>query len=464
MNNLKLALRNLIRNRRRSLTTIFAMVIGMIALLLFGGFISSIYFGLQTGIVRTQGHLHIYKEGHLEFGSSRPTDYFIDDYKTVISTINNDEYLKQNIQVITPVVSLAGIAGNYSADSSSTFIGSGVIPSDKNKMGLWDQHNLGLKQSSLSLSDDNISQGIVGLGMAKMLNLCESLEIEDCKGRPIAIVEGDVDEQVLSLQSLLEDENLTEEKNTKKGIQIDLLASTGSGAPNVVSLAIIEAQKMPNKVLDDSFITMHLEQAQKLVFDNKARVSSIFIQLKRTEMIEKTQVYLRKLLSQSALNQNFEVKNYTEFNSEFFQVVSMFIVIFIFIALMISLVVLFTTVNTLTMSVMERIPEIGSLRAMGLRRSAIRWQFLLEGAVIGIAGATLGVIVSIIFTQIFNLSGFSWSPPGSVESRDLKILLFANPLLLIGTWLLMATVATVSSLLPARYASRMNIVNAIRHH
>ena len=464
MNNLKLAIRNLIRNRRRSLTTIFAMVIGMIALLLFGGFISSIYFGFQTGIVQTQGHLHIYKEGHLEFGSSRPSDYFIDDYNVVINKIKNDEYLKQRIEVITPVVSLAGIAGNYAADSSKTFIGAGVIPSDKNKMGLWDQHSLALNQSPLGLKDSDTSKGIVGLGMAKMLNLCDSLEISDCKDRPIAIVEGEVDEQVLSLQSLIEDENPKKSNNSQSGVQIDLLASTGSGAPNVVSLNIIKAKRMPNKILDDSFITMHLEQAQKLVFDDSTRVSSLVIQLKRTEMIEETQAYLSSFLNQFVRNQSFEVKNYTEFNTEFFQVVNMFIMIFIFIALMISLVVLFTTINTLTMSVMERISEIGSLRAMGLRRSAVRWQFLLEGAVIGVAGATLGVIVSILLTQIFNASGFSWSPPGSVESNDLKILLFANPLLLIGAWILMTAVATVSSLLPARYAAKMNIVNAIRNH
>lgn len=464
MNNLKLAVRNLIRNRRRSLTTILAMVIGMIALLLFGGFISSIYFGLQTGIVQTQGHLHIYKEGYLEYGSSRPSDYFIDDYKAVINTINKDEYLKQNIQVITPVVSLTGIAGNYSADSSKTFIGSGVIPSDKNKMGSWDEHDLGTKQSPLGLNDNNISEAVVGLGMAKMLNLCKSLDIPNCKDSPIETTKGETDTEVLSLQSLLENESTQEANNNKKGVQIDLLASTGSGAPNVVSLSVIKAKKMPNKVLDDSYIIMHLRQAQKLVFDNDSRVSSIVIQLKRTEMIGETQAYLSRLLNKSGFKQSFEVKNYTEFNSEFFQIINMFIVIFIFIALMISLVVLFTTVNTLTMSVMERISEIGSLRAMGLRRSAIRWQFLLEGAVIGITGATLGIIVSIILTQVFNVSGFSWTPPNSVEDSDLKILLFATPFLLIGSWLLMVIVATVSSLLPARYAAKMNIVNAIRNH
>ena len=466
MNNLKLAVRNLTRNRRRSLTTILAMVIGMVALLLFGGFISSIYFGLQTGIVRSQGHLHIYQQGYLEYGSSRPTDYYIDQYKTVIDTINKDAVLKDTIEVVTPVVSLAGIAGNYSADSSKTFFGAGVIPSDKNKMKRWDPYNLDIESPPMVLTDNSIGEGVIGLGMARMLNLCESLQVPNCTDRPIETVEGEADEQILALQALAEEESEQSKGNNsgKKGVQIDLLASTGSGAPNVVSVSIIKAEKMGNKILDDNLVILHLKQAQSLVFDNDSRVSSITIQLKDSDKMEAMQQHLATLLNNSDLKQQFEVKNFTEFNAEFSQIVNMFIVIFIFIALMISLVVLFTTINTLTMSVMERIPEIGSLRAMGLRRSAIRWQFLLEGFVIGITGATLGIITAIILTTVFNHSGFGWSPPGSVESQDLVILLFASPLLLIGTWLLMIIVATVSSILPARHAAKMNIVNAIRNN
>ena len=160
--------------------------------------------------------------------------------------------------------------------------------------------------------------------------------------------------------------------------------------------------------------------------------------------------------------QIFEIKNFTQFNAEFHQVMNMFLVIFIFVAIVISLVVLFTTINTLTMSVMERIPEIGSLRAMGLRRSAIRWQFLLEGSVIGITGATLGIIFAMLLTAIFNQLELSWLAPGSAESRDLEILLFAMPTLTVGTWILMVCVATFSSFTPAQFAAKMNIVDAIR--
>ena len=466
MTNLQLAIRNLFRNGRRSFTTIFAMVIGMLALLLFGGFISSIYYGLQTGIVRGQGHLHIYPAGYLEFGSSRPTEYFIDDYPELITILEKDKTLKQRLEVITPIVRLNGIAGNHAADTSKTFFASGIIPSKYNKMQDWDYHKLNLPTHKISLVDNAIEQGVVGYGMAQMLNLCKQLDVPNCEDLPVTVNPNSVDDDILSLQSLLEEET-SQDKTAQKphqGAQIDLLASTGSGAPNVLSIDIIEAQQKGNKMLDDSFIAMHFERAQSLVFSDKSKASAIILQLKNTNEMEETQHYIQKLLAKVDLEgQKFEIKNYTEFNEQFFKVISMFSMLFIFIVIVISLVVLFTTINTLTMSVMERIAEIGSLRAMGVRRSGIRRQFLVEGVVIGISGATLGIISSIIITYFFNNAGFSWTPPSNASSTPLKILLYANPLLLIGTWLLMVFVATVSSLIPARFAAKMNIVDAIRH-
>jgi len=464
MNNLKLAVRNLLRNRRRSVTTILTMVIGMTALLLFGGFISSIYFGMQTEIVRSQGHLHIYPQGYLEYGSSRSTDYYIDDYKALINTINSDDFLKNSIEVITPIVHLNGIAGNYAADTSKTFFATGLIPSEHNKMQLWDNHKLNVKPLYLALTDDNTAQGVVGFGMARMLNLCESLNIADCSDHPSQFLnDGAIDDDVVFLQSLVEDE-IAESQADKSAPHIDLLASTASGAPNAVSLSIVKAQRQGNKILDDSFIAMHLQQAQQLVFSNDSRVTTIVLQLKNSELMEEIQVYLEHFLDKGgSASGKLEVKNFTQFNAEFYQVMNMFFVIFIFVALVISLVVLFTTINTLTMSVMERVSEIGSLRAMGLRRSAVRWQFLLEGMVIGVVGATLGIIVAIGLAQLFNQAGFSWIAPGSAERRNLQVLLFSTPYLMFGTWFFMIFVATLSSLMPARFAAKMNIVDAIRN-
>ena len=56
---LSLALRNLLRNRRRSLATVLAMVIGSVSILLFGGYVQNIVDGMQTDYVRDGGHLQL---------------------------------------------------------------------------------------------------------------------------------------------------------------------------------------------------------------------------------------------------------------------------------------------------------------------------------------------------------------------------------------------------------------------
>ena len=63
MMTLSLAVRNLLRNRRRSLATLVAMAIGSAAILLFGGFSGNINYEMHTRIVQRGGHLQIQQIG-----------------------------------------------------------------------------------------------------------------------------------------------------------------------------------------------------------------------------------------------------------------------------------------------------------------------------------------------------------------------------------------------------------------
>ena len=64
MNTLSLAMRNLLRNRRRSLTTLLAMGIGLVAILVFGGYKSNVIYGIETGVTQHSGHLQIQRMGY----------------------------------------------------------------------------------------------------------------------------------------------------------------------------------------------------------------------------------------------------------------------------------------------------------------------------------------------------------------------------------------------------------------
>src|SRR3954465_15612226 len=75
---LKLAIRNVFRNRRRTLITLAAMGFGAAAIIVFGGFVHSIYFGVRESTIRSQvGHIQIYRKGYSEKGNLAPYDFLI---------------------------------------------------------------------------------------------------------------------------------------------------------------------------------------------------------------------------------------------------------------------------------------------------------------------------------------------------------------------------------------------------
>jgi outer membrane lipoprotein-sorting protein len=102
-------------------------------------------------------------------------------------------------------------------------------------------------------------------------------------------------------------------------------------------------------------------------------------------------------------------------------------------AILIGAIVLFTVSNTMNAAVVERTVEIGTLRAIGLRRAGIRTLFVSEGLLLGALGAIAGVAVALILAALINHSGLTWTPPGRVNPIGLHVRVWGETQLLIGT-------------------------------
>lgn len=113
MNTLGLAWRNLLRNRRRSLMTLIAMVLGLTTVLLFGGYVTDIKYGMQSEFVRRTGHLQIQHRDYFRFGSGNPAAYGMARYERIIAVVKNDPMLAPMLAVVTPTLQFGGIAGNW---------------------------------------------------------------------------------------------------------------------------------------------------------------------------------------------------------------------------------------------------------------------------------------------------------------------------------------------------------------
>ncbi|KUY80862.1 ABC transporter permease [Burkholderia sp. RF4-BP95] len=467
MHTLMLALRNLQRNRRRSLTTLLAMIVGVSAILLFGGFSRDITLGLQTDFVQRSGHLQIQRQGYFLYGTGDPAAYGIRDYPALIERLRRDPQLAPLLQVVTPTLQFGGIAGNFAAGVSRTVMGFGAIPDDQYRMQQWNAYGFPLRPRAFALRGSADDAAIVGLGVARVLHLCAPLRVPDCHDAPPGPAEPAADGPAASappdVLALAQAEAGTRPA-ADGATHVEVLTASAGGAPNVGRFSVVKADQQGVKELDDVYLAVRLPQAQRLVYGGAApRATAIEIQLARTADLPAARARIEQLLHGGFDGQPLDVVDFATLNPFYDQTNRMFSVIFGFVFVLISAIVLFVISNTMSTAIIERTVEIGTLRAMGMRRGGIQRLFVCEGALLGVAGASLGVLVALAIASIVNHSGLAWTPPARIDAVALTVRVWGEWRTIAVTFVGLACVAGLSAWLPSRHAARLSIVDALRH-
>lgn len=452
-----IALRGVVRNRRRSLATLLTLMVGTASLLLFGAFVVYLVQSFETGTVQRTGHLALYKKGFTRYGAADPLAYGIDDYAAISQRLQDDPQLGPMLAVLTPTQVAFGIAGNERAGKSKTFVGIGLVREDQFRMESWNDYGIALKHLDPPIRDTDIEKGDIGVGLARLLEICSGFKVKDCGARPTATPAANNPFAAL----LAQDQALRQQGGTERE-RIELLAPTAHGAPNVVSMVVVSTSGMGSKDMDDSLVKMSLPLAQRLVYGrHPPAVSSLVVQLQQTRQLDVALPRLRALIEQQGLD--LEVRTFRDLVPLYGQVISFLGMLFGFIASIIGVVVLFSVVNTMSVSVMERTSEIGTMRALGASRTEIGAQFVLEGTLIGAIGSTLGAVMALLIATVVNAARLTWSPPTSVEDLPLRILLSDLPGFVLVTCVVLTFLCALAALSPARKAAQMEIGDALRH-
>jgi putative ABC transport system permease protein len=461
---LSLAWRNLLRNGRRSVMTLIAMALGMVAVLLFGGYVKDLVYGLQTEFVQSSGHLQIQHKDYFRIGSGNPAAYGIAGYERIVQILKEDAVLKPMLVVATPTLQFGGIAGNFASGVSRTVEISGMVVEDQNRMREWNDYEDPTLTRPLSLSGTAPDAAVIGTGVARVLQLCTALRVPDCdvETPKSEAVGGDVLPTEIAL--LAASGNPPEKQDAQRHPRIEILAANTRGAPNVAGVHILRAEYQGIKELDDVYVGMHLSQAQKLVYGSAPpQVTAISLQLRHTAQIPQARERLGQLLTTTLKDELLDVLDYEVLNPYYGQALTMFSAMFGFIAVLIGGIVLFTVSNTMSMAVVERTAEIGTLRAIGLRRSDIRAMFIAEGLLLGVLGAGVGIAAALTLAWVINHIGLTWLPPGRIEPIPLVVRVAGEHAMLLSSVAVLVLVAALSAILPAARAARMNIVDALRH-
>ena len=123
---MKIALRNIFRNRRRSAITLAVIVFGAVGLILFGGYKAVTFRGLRESTIRRIGHLQVFKAGSAKAESAKPLEYGLENAAALRKEIERDPRVRTTAAQIT----LMGLVSN--GEKSETFLAPAVEP-DKDR-------------------------------------------------------------------------------------------------------------------------------------------------------------------------------------------------------------------------------------------------------------------------------------------------------------------------------------------
>lgn len=397
-----LAFRNIFRNRMRTGLTLGALICGVAAIIVAGGFVEDVFVQLREATIHSQlGHLQIYRKGYLEYGRREPNRYLIEDPRSVTRAVGTSPH----VQAVMTRAALFGLASNGRADLP--VVTEGIEPEGEARLG---SATVFVAGHALGVADS--FGAVVGQGVANALKL-------------------------------------------RVGESITLTTSTPGGALNAQEFAIVGIFRTFSKDYDDRAVRIPLAAAQELL--NSPAVHSAVVVLDDTANTEVVLQTLRRSLETSG----YEVKPWYELADFYAKTVALYRRQFGALQLIILILLVLSVASTINMVVYERTGEFGTLLALGSKRRSLLALVLLENSLLGAVGALLGVLVGIGAALLITSIGIEMPPPpGSTTGYTASIRLV--PSILIGAAVTGALSAIIAAWLPARRASRLAVVDALR--
>jgi putative ABC transport system permease protein len=400
---LTLAARNLSRHRTRTLISLLAIGFGVISLMLAGGFIEWIFWAIREAAIQTGlGHIQISRPGFHDAGSADPDAYLLPPAGAELDLVR----AAPRIESVSQRLLLSGLAS--SGETTVAFTGEAVDPDAERIISKV------LAVDGQNLANSDPKGVLLGRGLASALGVKLGDRVSFIVGRPgggINAVEG----------------------------RLRGLFSTGV------------------KPYDDRAARIPISLGRELLRVKGAHLWVVAISA--TERTDEVAAYLRARLPPD----RFEVASWFDLSDFYRKSVVLLSRQVDGVALLIGVIIVLSISNTLTMNVLERTGEIGTLMAMGTPRRQILRLFVLEGLLLGVIGGMGGLAIGYLLAQALSYVGIPMPPPpGRSEGYSARIIVTV-PIALSG--LAVAVASTIlASIYPALKASRLPIVDALRHN
>lgn len=400
---LKLAFRDLTRRPARTLISLSAIVFGVVALLLAGGFIEWIFWAIREAAIQTGlGHVQISRPDFRSEGFADPHGFLLPDGSGELVLVRG----APNVETVGERLLLSGLVS--SGETTMAFGGEAVDPVAEQTLSKV------LQVDGENLDEDDASGVLLGRGLAKALGV-------------------------------------------KQGDTVSFIVNLKNGGINAVEGHLRGTFSTQVKAYDDSAVRMPIALARQLM---RVKDSHLWVvALTSTEQTDDTIAYLRERLPAD----KFEIKSWFELSDFYQKTVILLSRQLDFVFLLIGVIIVLGISNTMTMSVLERTGEIGTIMALGTPPRRVLQLFILQGFLLGAIGGTVGLTIGFLLAQIISYFGIPMPPPpGRDAGYSAEIILTAQ--LAIWSGLVAVIPTTLASLYPAWKAAHLPIVDALRHN
>lgn len=403
----RLALRNVLRNARRSAITVLAIAIGLAALLFLWAFIDGVNEQMIDNSTRyLAGHLQVHRAGY-------------HDAQTIDLTLGDAAARAARVR---------SLAGN----------GSAVAPR--------------LEGYALASVGER-SRGVAVLGIdpqaeKSVTTLAQTLQ----SGRFL---------EAAQPTSVVLGARIAEALGAQPGGELVLVTQAADGSVGAGRYVVRGIFRTRMDMFDATYVLMTLPAAQELYATGEA-VSSLVVRLP-----DRAAVATVKARLQAALGADHEVLDWQRLLPSVTQSVSFHEVMGYVLLLVLLVVVAVGITNTVLMAVMERTREFGVMMALGTARAQLVRLVFYEACLLGAAGLALGTAAGLSLVQYYARTGMNFDRYVRAMETMQGLSAIIHPLARWDRGLLVAgvvfVIAVLASLYPAWRAARLLPVAAIRN-
>ena len=412
-NIIKIAAKNLLRYKRRTLLTTALIALGVVSVLLFiavSGSFKSLMIGQITDSV--MGHVQIHRKGYVASIDNLPLNRNLNAKQ--LAKVEEVLRAEPAVESFTLRLRLGAMFSNFSETTNIRL--NAVVPEDEFR--------------AMPLLASRVSEKKTG-------------------------------EELLAPGGVLIPALLAKGMQVTVGDTVVLVATNRDGSVNGKPFTV-------HGVLDgisgpggrDGAI--HLDDAKELLRINGAEISEIAVRLKDIDDLPAVTARLEQQLGGLTNKEGkpvFEVHTWEKL-SPFYNIAKMIDLMTLFIKVMLVAIVLVSIMNVMIMAVYERIGEIGTIAAIGTTPGKILALFLAEGFLLAIVGTATGTVISLLAIAGLNSAAITFN-------FGMQTGLLLQPAISIGQiapiLAMVIFISVLASLQPAWKAAKMDPIAALRH-